>query len=271
MIMSYEDLSHDVEVPRPTGRGRDSDDRSGNIDLSAIYLRDTGATPLLEREDESRLASDLQRARRALTRLILRLPRQCRSVVIEDLDPKGRVWTLAELLTCHDRFVRFVRDRDASELRARRVESSKLRREIERTRDAMIMANLRLVTHVVKKSRHRALPFLDLIQEGNIGLIRAVEKFEPERGHKFSTYAYWWIKQAINRAIDDKSRTIRIPVHVSQKLKKIQKSMADLTEELGRVPTTLEISDSVQISLKSVEELLGTTNPTEDEPSNRTD
>ena len=136
---------------------------------------------------------------------------------------------------------------------------------LRKARQTFVTHNLRLVVDIAKRYRSLGVPFLDLVQEGTVGLIRAVEKFEPERGHKFSTYAYWWIKQAINRAIDDKSRTIRIPVHVSQKLKKIQKSMSDLTEELGRVPTTGEIANSVQMSLKSVEELLGTNNPTDDD------
>jgi RNA polymerase nonessential primary-like sigma factor len=262
--MSYDEESNALELQETGSKSRDREDRSANVDLSAIYLRDTGATPLLEREDEARLAGNLQTARRKLTRLLLGLPKDCRAVVLEGLDPKGKNWTLADLLGGHDRFRQYVKDRKATSLHDKRRESAKLRREIEESRDAMIMANLRLVTHVVKKSRHRALPFLDLIQEGNIGLIRAVEKFEPERGHKFSTYAYWWIKQAINRAIDDKSRTIRIPVHVSQKLKKIQKSMAELTDELGRVPTVREIADSVQMSVRGVEELLGTSQPAPD-------
>ncbi len=255
--MSRDELAENVKPNDKIDLPDENEDRPANLDLSAIYLRDTGATPLLEKEDEVRLATDLQASRRELTKLLLSLPVDCRTAVVEHLDPKASDWTLADLLGVHDRFRHYMRSRKPADLKTKATAAARLRQKIENNRDAMIMANLRLVTHVVKKSRHRALPFLDLIQEGNIGLMRAVEKFEPERGHKFSTYAYWWIKQAINRAIDDKSRTIRIPVHVGQKLKKIQKGISELTEELGRTPTTTEVAERVQMSVKGVEELMG--------------
>ena len=169
-------------------------------------------------------------------------------------------WKIAQLQTCHDRLRHFRKTREDADLRSEVRNVIREMRKLEEARDALVLANLRLVTHVVKKSQHRALPFLDLIQEGNLGLMRAVEKFEPERGHKFSTYAFWWIKQAINRAIDDKSRTIRIPVHVGHKLKKIQRAISELTDELDRQPTIAEIARRAKLKTEHVEELVSVHN-----------
>src|SRR3989338_7281990 len=105
-----------------------------------------------------------------------------------------------------------------------------------RARNELVRKNLRLVVSIAKKYIGRGLSFLDLVQEGNLGLIKATEKFDPKRGFKFSTYATWWIRQAITRAISDKSRTIRIPVHMIENMNKLKKSVNDLTKALGRDP-----------------------------------
>ncbi len=158
---------------------------------------------------------------------------------------------------------RIERGRMAREELARGNVSNRRRQELRKliedgwlAREHLITANSRLVISVAKKYMGRGVPFLDLIQEGNIGLIRATKKFDYRRGHKFSTYATWWIRQAVTRAIADQGRTIRVPVHMGDQINKLLRIQHQLTQRLGREPSVEELATSLDVPPKKVENMI---------------
>src|ERR671927_1524953 len=179
-----------------------------------LYLEAAAREPLLTKEEEVELAMTIEKGKEAEERLKAGRLRSDRSIMKARAD-------------------------------VRRAEAARQR---------FIMANLRLVVSVARKSQGQGLPLLDLIQEGNIGLMRAVELFDWRRGFKFSTYATWWIRQGITRAIADRSRTIRLPVHVSEALTKLNAAQQRLTQELGREPTDEEIARELGVDAQRVRE-----------------
>jgi RNA polymerase primary sigma factor len=186
-------------------------------DLVRLYLTDIGQYPLLTKDDEVRLAQAIEVGNDARTEL----------------------------------------ERLGKSLAAPR--RRELRRHLKVGDDAQrtfVQSNLRLVVSIAKKYRNRGLSFLDLIQEGNTGLMRAVDKYEYRRGFKFSTYATWWIRQAITRAIADQARTIRIPVHMIDVLMKLRNAAKKLLQEMGREPTTEETAIAAGIPLEETERVL---------------
>ena len=198
-----------------------SDLDSISDDSVRVYLREIGRIPLLTPEEEAEIAYDIVKNAEPLTEAEQRL-KEVEAEREGESDPAKR----ASL------------QKEATGLRF------KIKR-LKRPKDKMAEANMRLVVSIAKRYSGRGLDFLDLIQEGNTGLLRAVEKFDPDRGFKFSTYATWWIRQAITRAIADQARTIRIPVHMVETINKLLRTQRKLTQELNREPSVEELAEAL--------------------------
>ena len=206
-------------------------DASGlSTDLVRSYLRDIGRVPLLSHEQEITLGRQVQE--------LMALEEQREELCMRAGGEEPTDEQLAE----------------AAQLTPQQLK--KRLRSGQRAKERMVAANLRLVVSVAKKYTKRNMELLDLIQEGTIGLVRGVEKFDPTRGYKFSTYAYWWIRQGITRAIAEKSRTIRLPIHITETLNKLKKGQRELSQELGRTPTVTELAEFVELPEEEVKDLL---------------
>ena len=218
-----------TESRRAANGKRASSGESGGSaeDPVHTYLKEIGRVPLLNAELEVEIAQTIEEGNAAAARL-----------AAHELALSGD-GNDADLL-------------DAGELSTNR----RLMRKGLKAKDELIEANLRLVVSIAKRYRNRGLAFLDLIQEGNLGLMRAVDKFDHTKGFKFSTYATWWIRQAITRAIADQARTIRIPVHMVETINKVVWAQRQLLQELGREPAIEEVAQRVELPMERVREIL---------------
>jgi RNA polymerase primary sigma factor len=216
-----------VKSPRPRVRvpaeaRREVDTGGGSYDPVRMYLKEIGKVPLLTATEEVVLA-------------------RCVEAGVEATNRLGHLEEEESALVAD---------------RARVTEDERLRREGIAAKRILIEANLRLVVSIAKRYRNRGMAFLDLIQEGNLGLMRAVDKFDHTKGFKFSTYATWWIRQAITRAIADQARTIRIPVHMVETINKVTRVQRQMLQELGREPTVEELGEKLGMPPERVREIL---------------
>ncbi|MCR5520326.1 MAG: RNA polymerase sigma factor RpoD [Lachnospiraceae bacterium] len=222
------------------------EDEGEEIDLNAIdltipegvsledpvrmYLKEIGKVPLLSAEDEIELAKRMEAGNRVRED-------------IEQIKKKNEKATSAD------------REKNNAKIKAIAAENAEILARSEEAKKRLSEANLRLVVSIAKRYVGRGMMFLDLIQEGNLGLIKAVEKFDYRKGYKFSTYATWWIRQAITRAIADQARTIRIPVHMVETINKLIRVQRQLLQELGREPTPEEVAKEMKMPIERVAEI----------------
>lgn len=216
LVTEEEEVPTDAAVREKAGL---DDNYLANIDtddMIGLYLKEVGRVPLLTAEEEVTLAKRIE---------LGRLSREELAIGLEESDQKQ----VSHRGNIEDGWA---------------------------AREHLITANSRLVISVAKKYMGRGVPFQDLIQEGNIGLIRAAKKFDYRRGHKFSTYATWWIRQAVTRAIADQGRTIRVPVHMGDQINKLLRVQHQLTQQLGRDPTVEELANALDVPPKKVENMI---------------
>lgn len=267
------DSIEDLEVTTQESVSYNTNTSRRSTDLVRLYLQEIGRVRLLGRDEE---VSEAQKVQRYL-RLRILLSESAKEDSEDIISRYLHVVEIQERLTSElghrPSFERWAKNAEMEVVQLKQMLSQGKRRwaeianltvgELEKlqsqglqAKEHMIKANLRLVVSVAKKYQNRGLELLDLVQEGTLGLERAVEKFDPTKGYRFSTYAYWWIRQGITRAIATSSRTIRLPVHITEKLNKIKKAQRKIAQEKGRTPTLEDLADELEMTPTQVREVL---------------
>jgi DNA-directed RNA polymerase sigma subunit (sigma70/sigma32) len=239
----------------------------GTETLVLLYLQETGTVPLLTAADEVRLAEQLRTAK---ARLLEALQAALPAVPIpSELTPGA--WLAEQLRQVQSWVVRLDQEHAAAVAADSGLPPAAVRHlwatlqpwqeQLEAAKAALVTANLRLVVVIAKRYGNRGLPLLDLIQEGNLGLMRAVARFDPRRGFRLSTYASWWIRQAIGRALAEQAHTVPLPVHVSEGVGQLTRAAQQLRQELEREPTVQELAEALHLSVERVHTIRARTTP----------
>ena len=251
----------------------DENTASGVDNPVLLYLQEAGTVPLLKPEDEVRIAKQIVALKARLREVVQQYgPQLPDELTAETTTPTEAEDWVTEVVRHVRAWVNRIEHGEADAVqRDVRLPSKKILQlwtvmqrilvELEETKGAMVNANLRLVVAIAKKYINRGLPLLDLIQEGNIGLMRAVEKFDHRLGFRFSTYASWWIRQAIARAIAEQARTVRMPVHVSESMGRLKRVANNLRKDLEREPTAQELADALQLSIDKIRTMQASAKP----------
>lgn len=270
--MTSSDVMSELEIESTESPNRSTAVNRRTTDLVRLYLQEIGRVHLLGRDEE---VAEAQKVQRYIQLIELRnqagesetgpIREYVRLMEIRDRltsqlghRPSWERWAeVAETNVAALKLALVEGKRHWAELAGLTVaELDKIQSAGIKSKDHMIKANLRLVVSVAKKYQNRGLELLDLVQEGTLGLERAVEKFDPTKGYRFSTYAYWWIRQGITRAIATQSRTIRLPVHITEKLNKIKKAQRKLAQDKGRTPTIEDLGVELDMTPAQIREVL---------------
>lgn len=249
------------ELPEALEEGLEAEEIPEHEGLVAAYFREMLRYSILSPEEERELGRIIKHGQEGVLQLVLQCPSELEEIV--NLKKKVEAWFQAPEKSAqakeklfrliHQTLQRLLRQYpEAQDLKELSTRIKAMEAEVTQARDKMIKANLRLVVSIAKKYLHRGLTFSDLIQEGNLGLMKAVTRYDYTTGYRLSTFASWWIRQTITRAIYDKTRTIRIPVHLQEIRNRCYRAFYDLLKELGREPTLKEISERSGVSEEKI-------------------
>ncbi len=255
----------DTPVPEHNLRETDEDEQATEAtNFVLLYLQEAGRVPLLTPADEVDLAKRIEAAKARVVAVLQAYIPLCGSRSNAERTPheESHEWVANQLRQVRTWVMHLERGHEVEVQRESGLSPERLRqmwarlqqeqRALEEAKAAMVTANLRLVVTIAKKYLNRGLPLLDLIQEGNIGLMRAVEKFDHRLGFRFSTYASWWIRQAMARAITEQARTVRMPVHVGESMGRLQRMAHTLQQSLEREPTARELAEALDLSVEKI-------------------